>query len=95
MFLFLVCVTFSGISNTVPAIYPEPNPHYSYNKCTVHDTLKDAAMAEFERNHIQTISYSSPYNKETESVTYYKIDVKEKTMIVVQAPKIRIEVDEK
>lgn len=94
MLLFLVCVTFSGISNFVPAIYPEPSPYYSYNKCTVHETLKEAAMAEFNRVHTQTIS-TFPYNKEKESVTYYKIDVKEKTMITVPAPNIRVEVDEK
>jgi len=91
--LILVCVTVMGISDSILAIPNPPDPHYAFTHCTVHDTLKEAAMAEFNRRKGGTISV--PYNHETESVTYYKIDLKEKTMMAIQTPRIRIEVDEK
>ena len=46
MILFLVCVTFSGTSNVIPSIPNPPDPHYVYSRCTLHETLKEAAVAE-------------------------------------------------
>lgn len=99
MILYLACVTVLGWSNvilTVPfsaGAHRSDDGHYTSTNCTVHTTLKDAALAEFNRRHDLHASYGSG-SSEKHTVEYYKLDVEHQTMVSIPAPKIRIEVDE-
>jgi len=91
--LFLACVTITGLSNMVLGIPNPPDPHYSYTDCEIYKSLKEAALAQFERSH--TTKIQVPYNKETETTTFYELNVDQGTLLRIKEPKIRIEVDEK
>lgn len=97
MVIYLLCVLTQGISNTVLAIPHPPDPHYAYTECTVHKTLKEAALAEFNGHRGVSIQrQKGSFNEgERQSVSFYKVDVEAQTMVRVQEPRIRIEVDEK
>ena len=99
MLLYLVCVTVLEVSAIIFAVPgPPPSHHSTSTTCAVHQTLKEAALAEYERSRTGSISYD-PYtlvkSKETEEVNYYKLDVQNKTVVPIPKPKIRVEVDEK
>lgn len=98
MILYLVCVTTMGLSNivlTVPFNGQLDNSHYAYTTCSVHNTLKEAAIHEYERDKASPISRGYYNSTEKQQTFYYKLDVEKKSMDQIQEPRIRLEVDEK